>query len=76
MIISPLGLEIPDHRVEVVGYYLAAGFFDQCRNRDAARVVRETLEIGVLQARNVQHGIDFAGVEVKGPGTFVVGWSR
>ena len=36
-------------------------------------VVRDAGEVGVLQPRDLQHGVDTAGVEVEGPASLVVG---
>ncbi len=70
---APLGLEVEVHLLEVVGDDGSGGDLDDRGHRDAARVVGVAREVGVLDARDAEHGVEAVGVEVEGPAALVVG---
>lgn len=73
MIGRPLGGEVQGHLGEVVGDHRTGGHIDHRRNGDALGIVRNALEVGVLQPRDLQHRVDATGVQVKGPAALIVG---
>ena len=73
MVVDPLGGEVERHLGEVVGDDRLGRDVDHGRHRDAAGVVGEPGEVGLLQPLVAEHRVDPAGIEVEGPGPHVVG---
>ena len=71
--ILPTRDEIAHDRWVIIGHNATGGFLHDGRNRNAARVIREALEISVLQAWNLKHRVNAAFVQVELPGTHIVG---
>src|SRR5699024_2904225 len=68
-----LGGEVEGDLLEVVGDDGAAGHVDDGRHGDAARIVGEPGEVGLLEPLVAEHGVDSALVEVEGPGALAMG---
>src|SRR5690625_6126150 len=73
MMLGPLGDQVQGHLLEVVGDHGAVARVDDGRHGDAAVVVGEASEVGLLEALDAEHRIPAALIEVEGPGALVVG---
>jgi hypothetical protein len=69
---TPLGRQVQRDLREVVGDHLPRGDVDHCRHRDAALVVGEAGEEGLLQPLDAEHRVAAPGVQVEGPAALVV----
>ena len=68
----PLGDEVEVELLVRVCHHGLGGQVDQRRHRDAARIVRDAVEVGLLQAVQAGDGIPLVRVEVEDPGVDVV----
>ena len=70
--LPPLGLEVDGDLLEVVRHDGTCRHVDDRGHRDATGVFGVAREVGVLDARALQHRVEAAGVEVEGPAAPVV----
>src|SRR5690625_634969 len=75
VVVDPFGGEVQRDLWEVVGDDLPGGDLDDGRDGDAAVVVRETGEVGLLEPFDTEYWVDLAGVEIEGPAALIVGGS-
>lgn len=66
--VAPLGLEVDGDLLEVVRHDSTGGHVHDRGHRDATGVFGVALEVGVLDAGDLQHRVEAAGIEVEGPG--------
>ncbi len=75
MVLRPLGGEVQGDLRVVVGDHLSGGHVHDGRDGDAAGVVGEPGEVGVLDPRDAEHRVDAARIKIEGPAPAVVGGS-
>src|SRR5699024_7564482 len=73
--LAPRGGEIEGRLWVIVSHYTAGGDVYDCRNRDAARAIKEAIEIVLFDTFGPKDRVDAARIKIKSPGIRVVGWA-
>jgi hypothetical protein len=75
VVLAPLRREVEGDLREVVGHDLTGGHVDDGRHRDAAVVLGEPSEVGLLEPLDPEYWVDAAWVEVESPAALVMRWA-